>query len=890
MDIPKQYDPKACEERWYQHWEASGYFKADSSSGKPPYIIVIPPPNVTGVLHTGHAMFVTLQDILIRWKRMQGFDALWLPGTDHAGIATQMVVSKELEKEGLHRRDLGRDEFIQRVWEWRKEKGDTILLQLRRLGASCDWSRTRFTLDKDLSRAVRKAFVDLYKEGLIYRGHYMINWCPKCGTALSDLEVEHAETQGHLWHVRYPLQGGKEGEGVVVATTRPETMLGDTAVAVHPEDPRYKHLVGKSLILPIMGRLVPIIADAMVDRTFGTGAVKITPAHDPNDFEAGKRHHLKEIQVIGLDGTMTGNAGPYEGQDRFAARKAVVKRLEAEGFLVKVDGHTHAVGHCQRCATVVEPAVSTQWFLKIGPLAEPARQAVERGEVRIIPEHWQKVYLNWMKEIHDWCISRQIWWGHRIPAFYCDVCGKAAGTNDPDRLLVDMEDLDACPYCGGTVHRDPDVLDTWFSSQLWPFSTMGWPDRTEDLERYYPTTVLETGYDILFFWVARMIMAGIKFTGRAPFRDVFLHGLVRDAKGRKMSKTLGNVIDPLELIDLYGADAVRFTLAILTVPGTDVALDTKRMEGYRAFANKLWNAGRFVLLQVGEEVPARPADEDLSYWDRWILDECDEAAARVNQSLEGYKFYEASDALYHFVWHRFCDWYVEVSKAGLGKDAPESRRQATRWVLVHVLDTILRLLHPFMPFITEELWQLVPGAKGSLVLASFPAGASGSSDPERAEGIEALMDLVARIRNVKAEKGIAPGQPVDLIVAPADAEARRVLQDLSQDELRVLVRLSSLEVTQALNPEEGWTAGVSARYKFSLRAPQAAVDVEGEKKRIASELKKATAERDKFAAKLQSPSFAEKAPAEVVDKTRRLQAEFARKVVELEVALARLAS
>jgi valyl-tRNA synthetase len=889
MELPKQYDPAASEERWYAHWEENGYFKARPDSGLPPYSIVIPPPNVTGVLHTGHAMFVTLQDILIRWKRMQGYDALWVPGTDHAGIATQMVVSKELERQGLRRHDLGRDEFIEKVWEWRREKGDTILLQLRRLGASCDWSRTRFTLDPELSKAVRKAFVDLYREGLIYRGRYMINWCSKCGTALSDLEVEHADTQGSLWYIRYPLQGGAAGEGVVVATTRPETMLGDTAVAVHPDDARYLHLIGKQVVLPILKRAIPVIADPMVDREFGTGAVKITPAHDPNDFEAGKRHNLPQIRVIGLDGSMTSHAGPYEGQDRFAARKAIVKRLEADGLLVKVAPHQNAVGHCQRCDCVVEPAVSNQWFLKIEPLAKPAREVVERGEVRIIPEHWQKVYLNWMSEIHDWCISRQIWWGHRIPAFYCDRCGKAAGSQDPDRTLVAMEDLAECPYCGGPVHQDPDVLDTWFSSQLWPFSTMGWPENTKDLERYYPSAVLETGYDILFFWVARMIMAGLKFTGKAPFRDVFLHGLVRDAKGRKMSKTLGNVIDPLELIDQYGADAVRFTLAVLTVPGTDVALDTKRMEGYRAFANKIWNAGRFVLMQIGEVVPPQPADADLSFWDLWILEEYEDTVRRVNQSLAEYKFYEASDALYQFVWHRFCDWYVEVSKVGLGKDATPGRQAASRWVLAHVLDGILRLLHPFMPFITEELWQRIPGSSGTLILAPYPS-AQDRGKETRVESVEALMDLVNRIRNLKAERGIAPGLQVELKVAPVSPEAHAVLNQHSLQELVVLARLSSIEIVRTLPEGADWAPGVSTRYKFALSTPQAVVDAGAERKRLEGDLRKALAERDKFASKLGSPSFAEKAPAEVVEKTRRLLKEFEHKVAELEASLARVST
>jgi valyl-tRNA synthetase len=885
MEIPKQFDPKECEERIYADWEREGRFRADPHSGKPPYVIVIPPPNVTGALHTGHAMFVTLQDILVRWKRMQGFDALWLPGTDHAGIATQMVVSKEIEKKGMNRPDLGREAFVEKIWEWRREKGDTILLQLRRLGASCDWSRTRFTLDEDLSRAVRKAFVDLYAEGLIYRGEYMVNWCPKCGTALSDLEVEHADTRGKLWHIRYPSADG--GEGVVVATTRPETMLGDTGVAVHPDDPRYSGLVGRTVILPIVGRPIPVVADAMVDRAFGTGAVKITPSHDPNDFEAGRRHGLERVAVIGLDGKMTREAGEaFAGLDRYAARKAVLAKLEEEGLLVRTDVHAHAVGHCQRCDTVVEPAVSTQWFLRIEPLAGPARKAVEDGEIRIIPDHWRKVYLNWMSEIHDWCISRQLWWGHRIPAFSCTSCGKSAGVDDPGRRLVAMEDLKACPYCGGAVLQDPDVLDTWFSSQLWPFSTLGWPDRSPDLERYYPTTVMETGYDILFFWVARMIMAGLKFTGRVPFRDVFLHGLVRDARGRKMSKTLGNVIDPLELIDSYGADAVRFTLAVLCVPGTDVALDPKRMEGYRAFANKLWNAGRYVLLQAGDRVPPVPADGDLSLWDHWILEELDRTAARVDESLTEFRFYEAADALYHFVWHRYCDWYVEVSKVGLSPSASAGRREATRWVLFNVLDGILRLLHPFMPFLTEAIWAKMPGRTGPLVSAEYlrPAGLGSSAG----EAVEGLMDLVTQIRTLRTEQGLPPGQALCLHAVPLDPSSGERLDGAARAEVAALARLGEVRVGEAAPEGEDWLPGVALRYRFYLERPAASKDTAVEAERLRTELKKAATERDKFAAKLRNPAFVEKAPPEVVAKNRSILEDYERKVRETEALLARL--
>jgi len=880
MELDKQYDPKSCEARWYARWESEGAFAAHPESGRKPYTIVIPPPNVTGVLHSGHAMFVTLQDILIRWKRMQGYDALWLPGTDHAGIATQMVVSKELEKQGVKKEGLGREKFLEKVWEWRREKGDTILRQLRVLGASCDWSRTRFTLDPDLSRAVRTAFVRLYDEGLLYRGEYMINWCPSCGTALSDLEAEHEDKAGNLWHIRYPLQGGAPGEGIVVATTRPETLLGDTAVAVHPEDERYRSWVGRNVLLPVLGRPIPVIADAMVDRAFGTGAVKITPAHDPNDFEAGKRHGLARVVVIGLDGRMTAEAGPYAGQDRFQARKGIVKQLEGDGLLVEVKPHAHAVAHCQRCRTVVEPAVSRQWFLRIEPLARPAREAVERGDVRIVPDHWRKVYLNWMSEIHDWCISRQLWWGHRIPAFYCEACGKGAGAEDPDRKMVSMEDLSACPYCGGTVRQDPDVLDTWFSSQLWPFSTMGWPEETGDLQRYYPTAVLETGYDILFFWVARMIMAGLHFTGKAPFREVFLHGLVRDAHGRKMSKTLGNVVDPLELVDQYGADAVRFTLAILCVPGTDVALDTKRMEGYRAFANKLWNACRFVLLQVGDDVPASPEEGTLGPWDRWILSEYEKTARSVNEALESYRFYEAADSLYHFTWHAFCDWYLEASKPSL--NAGGARAAAARWTLATVLDGLLRLLHPFMPFVTEELWQKVPGHAGLLMTAAYPAGASA---PAGGCSVEALQELVSRLRNLRAEKGMSPGVPLEVVVVPADPGSREALNG-SQEEILFLARLSGLRLGESLPEGEGWAQGVSTVGRFAARAPEASPeDAARERARLEGELKRVQAEREKFAAKLQNPAFVEKAPADVVEKNRRLLAEFDRKVEDIRKAL-----
>ncbi|HNQ77607.1 MAG TPA: valine--tRNA ligase [Acidobacteriota bacterium] len=888
MEIPKQFDPKDCEDRIYRDWDAAGIFNADPASGKEPYTIVIPPPNVTGVLHAGHAMFVTLQDILIRWRKMQGFDTLWLPGTDHAGIATQMVVSKELEKQGLQRIQMGRESFLEHVWQWKREKGGAILTQLRKLGASCDWSRTKFTLDEDLTRAVRHAFVSLYRDGLIYRGEYIINWCPSCGTALSDLEVEHKDKEGKLFYIRYKGEDG--GEGLVVATTRPETLLGDTAVAVHPGDERFASMIGKQVLLPVLGRKIPVIADEMVEREFGTGAVKITPAHDPNDFEAGRRHGLPIIKVMDDKGRMTAEAGPFEGLDRFECRKKIVAELEDSGILIKTETHRHAVGHCQRCRTTLESMVSFQWFLRIDSLAKPAIEAVESGEIEIIPDHWQKVYVNWMKDLHDWCISRQLWWGHRIPAWSCGSCGKSAGDNDPEKKLVSVEDLASCPYCGGPVRQDEDVLDTWFSSQLWPFSTLGWPEKTADLERYYPTSVMETGYDILFFWVARMIMAGLKFTGKVPFRKVFLHGLVRDAHGKKMSKTVGNVLDPLELIDTYGADAVRFTLAILCVPGTDVNLDPKRMEGYKAFANKIWNASRFVLLQTGESLPARPEERDLGLWDRWILAEASELSGRVNESLESFRFYEASDLIYHFLWHTYCDWYVEAAKATLSSDADARRKDAVRWVLVEVLENSLKLLHPFMPFITEELWQKIKkDGETWLVESRYPDPSVFPRDAGSHGKVDDLCELITSIRNIRAEKGISPSQGVELFAEPLNDAFEAVLSENAR-EVATLAKLTSLEFLKGAEPGSGLLPGVTGNCRFFVRPPEVKIDYEHEKKRLSEELRKVSAEKRKYEAKLSNPSFVERAPREVVERHRELLKEFTDRETEIGNALSRISS
>lgn len=881
MEIPKSFDPKSYEDRIYKKWEESGCFKADVSSNKKPYVIVIPPPNVTGALHVGHAMFVTLQDILIRWKRMQGFDALWLPGTDHAGIATQMVVTKELEKQGIKRTEIGREKFIEYVFKWKEEKGDTILRQLRKLGASCDWSRTKFTLDEDLSFAVKTAFVELYKEGLIYKGEYLINWCVSCGTALSDLEVEHQEREGKLYYIRYKGEDGSDG--VVVATTRPETLLGDTAVAVHPEDERYKHFIGKYVILPLINRKIKVIADEMVDKEFGTGVVKITPAHDPNDFEVGKRHNLEFIKVMDKNGYMTKEACQYEGLSRFECRKKVVEDLENLGLLLKTERHKHSIGHCQRCGHLIEPMLSKQWFLKISSLSKPAIEVVKNGEIEIIPEHWKKVYLNWMEDIHDWCISRQLWWGHRIPAFSCLECVKSAGENDPERKLVSVDEIKSCPYCGGKTIQEEDVLDTWFSSQLWPFSTLGWPKETLDFKKYYPTSVMETGYDILFFWVARMIMAGLKFTGQIPFKKVFLHGLVRDKYGKKMSKTSGNVLDPLDLIDEYGADALRFTLSILCVPGTDVNLDPKRMEGYKAFANKIWNATRFVLMQVDKKIERTPLENEFSLWDKWILSEFKKTANEVNRALEEFKFYEASHLIYHFLWHSYCDWYVEVAKITLNGEE-EERKEVVKWVLIEVLLNSLKLLHPFMPFITEELWQKINGEDETfLALQEYPTG-YGKIFYEVEEEVENICEIVTLIRNIRAEKLIPPSKPIDVFAQTFTEKARYQIEE-NMKVIKSLARVKNLSFDFKDCENEKIFSTIGKTCKIYVSIPDTEVNIQKEKEKIELELMKLNKEKEKFIKKLENPSFLEKAPKEVIERHKEIVSEIELKTKELQNSL-----
>jgi len=752
--MDKVYNPHAIEEKWYRFWVEKGFFTAEGRSPKPSFSMVIPPPNVTGSLHMGHALNNTLQDIVTRFRRMAGFNALWLPGTDHAGIATQNVVERELAKEGKTRETLGREAFIERVWQWKEQSGNTIIEQLKRLGCSCDWSRERFTMDEGLSRAVREVFVRLYNEGLIYRDNYIINWCPRCKTALSDLEAEHEETNGHLYHIRYPLA---EGTGyLTVATTRPETMLGDTAVAVNPDDERYGKYVGQYVILPIMDKKVPVIGDSYVDTSFGTGVLKVTPAHDLNDFEIMKRHHLEVVKVIDDDGKMNENAVHYKGTDRFECREKIIRELDEKGLLEKIEPYNLGVGKCYRCKTIVEPSLSLQWFLKTKPLAQPAIEAVRSQRVRIIPEMWEKVYFEWMENIRDWCISRQIWWGHRIPVWYCDRCNKT---------YVSVDNIDTCQDCKGKLRQESDVLDTWFSSGLWPFTTLGWPDNTDDLKTFYPTSLLITGFDILFFWVARMIMMGLKFMGDVPFRDVYIHALVRDAEGKKMSKSKGNVIDPLIIMDRYGTDSFRFILTLLAAQGRDVLLSEERIEGTRNFVNKVWNASKLALtfLQDSEVAPETKRSSYLP--DVWIRSRTQKVIREVTESINTYRFNEAASSLYSFIWHEFCDWYLELIKPNLYGKVKTFDAGATRSVLYRTLTDIVKLLHPIMPFVTEEIYQRLPGRDTESVMTSaFPLFNEAELDEESEANMATIMGVIDVVRNIRGETGIAPNVKIGVVI------------------------------------------------------------------------------------------------------------------------------
>jgi valyl-tRNA synthetase len=879
MSIDKEYRPESVEPRWVRVWEEARLFHAAADSDKPPFSMVIPPPNVTGKLHIGHVLVYTLHDVVARWRRMQGYDVLWLPGTDHAGIATQAVVERDLVRRGLSRVELGREAFEAQVWEWKKKYGDEITGALRRLGASCDWERERFTLDEGLSRAVRTVFVRLYEQGLIYRGRYIVNWCPRCRTAISDLETNYKTVTGRLYTIRYPAVEGSALD-MVVATTRPETLLGDTGVAVHPADERYTEHVGARVQVPLTGRDVPIVADDFVDPEFGTGAVKITPAHDPNDFEAGKRNGLPDIVVIDQDGRMSEAAGDYAGSDRFEARERVVADLESRGLLLGVEPHEHAVGHCQRCDTMIEPLVSTQWFVRVQDLARPAIEAVERGDTAFVPQSWSRVYFEWMRNIHDWCISRQLWWGHRIPAWYCDPCGET---------VVAEAEPQTCARCSGPLRRDEDVLDTWFSSGLWPFSTMGWPERTPDLERYYPTTLLITGHDIIFFWVARMMMLGLEFMDDVPFHQVYIHGLVRDAHGQKMSKSKGNTVDPEELQLRYGTDAVRFTMAILAAPGNDIPLAHERMEGYRAFANKLWNATRFVLMRLGDKAASPWNDDDLRRVDRWILSRTERAVAEVERAFLEYRFDRAADALYHFIWHQFCDWYIEFVKPDVqdaNSDAP--RVETVRAVMLHTVGTLLRLLHPMMPFITEELWEKLPGTEGFIATADWPRARPELVDAQAEADVGLLQQLVVKTRNLRAESHIGPGERIELLVQPDGPETRKLIE--SETALVAgLVRASTVEVVDRLPQDRIAARGVIDGLQLAVPL-EGVLDLDAERARLRKDLQKVATELATRERKLSNASFVERAPAEVVQKERRLLAELQDRSGHLERLLAQLES
>lgn len=879
-ELPKTYAPAEFEDRIYQMWCDRGYFTPDPANPAPAFSVVIPPPNVTGQLHMGHALDETLQDILVRTKRMQGYNTLWVPGTDHAGIATQIKVEERLRvDEGKTRYDLGREEFLRRVWAWKDSYEARITGQLKKLGASCDWTRQRFTMDDGCSRAVREVFVNLYDKGLIYRGHRIINWCPHCATALSDAEVEYAEQPGFFWHIKYPIKG--EDGYVEVATTRPETMFGDTAVAVNPNDETTRHLIGKTLILPIVGREIPVIADDYVEIGFGTGCVKITPAHDPNDFLVGERHGLEQIKVMNDDATMNRYAGKYEGMDRYACRKALVADLEAQGYLLSVEPHTHNVGTCYRCHNTVEPMTSDQWFVKMKPLAEPALEAVRSGDVKFAPDRFSKIYINWMENCHDWCISRQLWWGHRIPAFYCDACGK---------MTVSKQDITTCPVCGAPVRQESDVLDTWFSSALWPFSTLGWPDRTPELEKYYPTSVLVTGYDIIFFWVARMIFSGLEHMGQKPFSTVFIHGLVRDAQGRKMSKSLGNGIDPLEIISKYGADALRFALATGNSPGNDMRFSDEKMEAARNFANKLWNASRFVRMNLTIDEVRLPDADRLALEDKWILHSFNRLAESVNANLEKYEVGVALAAIYEFTWDVFCDWYIELAKARLNEKESEGNRICQQ-VITYVLNGILKLLHPFMPFITEEIFSSLPHLPGdaeSIMISRYPTGRSDLEFPVEAGEMERVLELIRAIRNRRAEMNIAPSRKAAVFIETRYADA---FNSATAPFFARLASASGIEVA------ESFPAGrVSADTCVQVVTPAATaylplsdlVDYEKERARLTAEIAKVSAEVERLDKKLSNQGFVAKAPAAVVDAERAKLAAAHEKLTATEAALAKL--
>ena len=867
-ELPKVYEPQQVEGRIYEMWEKAGCFNGDPDPKKEPFSIVMPPPNVTGQLHMGHALDCTLQDILTRFKRMQGYSTLWLPGVDHAGIATQIKVEEELRtKEGLTRYDLGREKFLQRVWKWKEQYGDRIVAQQKKMGVSCDWSRSRFTMDDTCAKAVRETFCELYDKGLIYKGSRIINWCPHCTTALSDAEVEYVDKPGHLWYIRYPLTDGS-GD-LVIATTRPETMMGDTGVAVNPEDERFKHLVGKTCILPIMNREIPIVADEYVELGFGTGAVKMTPAHDPNDFEVGLRHNLETIRCIGDDGKINENGGPYNGMDRYECRKQIVKDLEEQGYLIKTEPYNHNVGTCYRCHNDVEPLISAQWFVKMAPLAEEALRVVREGEVKFVPERFSKTYINWMENVHDWCISRQLWWGHQIPAWYCDDCG---------HINVDRKDPTVCQKCGSThLTRDPDVLDTWFSSALWPFSTMGWPEKTADLDFYYPTSVMVTGYDIIFFWVARMIFSGCEHTGKPPFHTVFIHGLVRDDKGRKMSKSLGNGIDPLEMAEKYGADALRFNLITGNSPGNDTRFYTEKCEAMRNFANKIWNASRFVMMNLTIDFCALPDAAALAPEDKWVLSKLNTLVKEVTENLDAYEIGVASAKVYDFLWDTYCDWYIELTKTRLNGTDEQAKLTAQN-VLCYVLTELLKLLHPFMPFITEEIFQALPHEGDYLMTSAWPKYREDLRFPEEEASLEAVMDTIKAIRTRRAEMNVAPSKKAEVLLVTATPEIYR--QGLHFIER--LAYASAVTFADAAPADVSGFVTVVTHNATAYLPLSELVDLAAERERIAKELEKARNGLRIVEQKLSNEKFVSRAPEAVVNVEREKAAKFRELIAKLE--------
>ncbi len=872
-ELPKTYDPSAVEDKLYQFWNDSGFFNAEVDENKKPFTIVIPPPNVTGQLHMGHAFDETLQDILIRTKRMQGYSALWMPGTDHAGIATQIKVEENLRvNEGKTRYDLGREEFLKRVWDWKHQYGNRIISQLKKLGSSCDWRRERFTMDEGCSKAVKEVFVNLYEKGLIYKGSRIINWCPHCATALSDAEVEYETQPGKLWHIKYPIKDSDEY--LVVATTRPETFMGDTGVAVNPNDERYKHLVGKTCILPIMNREIPIFADDYVDMEFGTGCVKTTPCHDPNDFEMGQRHNLEQILVFNEDATVNENGGKYQGLDRYECRKAVLRDLEEGGYLVKTEDHEHNVGTCYRCGTTVEPMTSAQWFVKMAPLAKPAMDVVHDGRVKFVPGRFANTYLRWMENVHDWCISRQLWWGHRIPAYYCEDCGE---------MTVAKEDVTVCPKCGGThIHQEEDVLDTWFSSALWPFSTLGWPEKTRELDYFYPTSVLVTGYDIIFFWVARMIFSGMEQMHEEPFKTVYIHGLVRDAQGRKMSKSLGNGIDPLEIIEQYGADALRFTLVTGNSPGNDMRFSTEKVEASRNFANKIWNASRFIQMNLTIDNAELPAD--LALEDKWILHKYNELVKAVTENIDKYELGIAVQKLYDFIWDNFCDWYIEIVKPRLQNHDDVAANERAQKVLCYVLRGTMQLLHPFMPFITESIWQALPHEGPSIMVSKWPEYQTELCFAAEAEQVETMMDTIRAIRARRAEMNVPPSKRAQVILLTDE----RAAYEAGILFFSKLAYASEVTFADAMPENADSMVSVVTKGATAYMPMGELIDFEKERERLNKEKAKVQKDLDFVNKKLNNPGFVAKAPAAVVEQEREKVAKLEELMAKLDASLAAL--